>query len=701
MGYGNPQGATLSKTEEGGQVTGIGPGGTRKTSVAPQIASPAPPPAPAATPPGPGVETKDASDDDMEKCKTMTKADPTDRSLLDLAMHEHPAAMHLVKAMPIGTIEPFHDELMVKSERGWLPIGDRSLLFPDDELNKGAIYIGPHGGKWADPKHTIPYKEAKHGGDRPEPKSAKIADADHDDVRALHMHIDNHEHLTNETMHHPNPWGRGEGHTSQTMRGAIHKNLANKMGSGKYDHALATKMWGHLADRASKEAAKQGGKSGHAFSPEVRRRVAHDLADQFHAQAKAGEMDHHLNKKNSKIMHGSLKNDPNLLANAKAAHAKARGETVAKEPKRKPEPGSHIKIPITSHPDALKPEAWAHLTHSMSKQDHKDTAAAHARLARETAEEHEKYRKNAIANHGQSEGLTSGGVDAKFPQATNDALRRLNAKKNFHLDASVKHHEASGARKPWLDAEHGGKVFHRSSEDRAVHQRIHGTSEPAEAPKSTEPGSPPTLGKTSSGKDILKRASPHTPKQWVESHKGWSQQDHEEARMAHGKAAISYPAGSDQAKYHGAMATAHKAMATAHSRTVKLADGRTLDGTQGVHLQHDVHESVNTARKHWTSLRSEGGDVKKSDRKALDLIKSHMADEGTMIRQGALTIPQGPDYHARATQSTRPPRFGFPQPEAQAKSSAPGEATEVPLQRMGREGQLVRPNHGLRFPKPE
>ena len=37
----------------------------------------------------------------------------------------------------------------------------------DDFLEKAAIYIGPKGGKWADPQHTIPYKE-------PEPKKGII-----------------------------------------------------------------------------------------------------------------------------------------------------------------------------------------------------------------------------------------------------------------------------------------------------------------------------------------------------------------------------------------------------------------------------------------------------------------------------------------------------------------------------------------------
>ena len=154
---------------------------------------------------------------------------------------------------------------------------------PPADLIKGGPFVGPRGGKWADPQHKVPWDDKKHTGKA----TPKAGQHDEHGARELELHTDNTEHLTNETSRHG----------TLTQRGSIHRNLARKIASGKYDHAQAGKLFGHLVDGASKDYSKQYGApagGGHHFDAATRRHVAREMADQFHQEVQDGEHDHHV-----------------------------------------------------------------------------------------------------------------------------------------------------------------------------------------------------------------------------------------------------------------------------------------------------------------------------------------------------------------------------------------------------------------------
>lgn len=148
----------------------------------------------------------------------------------------------------------------------------------------GGPYIGKRGGKWADPAHTIPWKESKHAG-KPAPKSRpKPGDKDHDGVshRELMLHIENtYEHYQQHEK--------------------IRKDLTHKIATGKYDHAQASKLFEYLADAGSKKYGKDYGNGGHGMDPHTRRSVAREMADDFHDEAQEGEHDHRLSERQKTV----------------------------------------------------------------------------------------------------------------------------------------------------------------------------------------------------------------------------------------------------------------------------------------------------------------------------------------------------------------------------------------------------------------
>jgi len=103
----------------------------------------------------------------------------------------------------------------------------------------------------------------------------KIGKNDHD-ARELHTYADNHADLHRQRIT------------------PIHKNLRNKMASGKYDHDKAHKAFGYAAKDAADRYKKE---HGHTFSKGDRDKVAGAMRDQFHDEAKDGHHDNHLHKK--------------------------------------------------------------------------------------------------------------------------------------------------------------------------------------------------------------------------------------------------------------------------------------------------------------------------------------------------------------------------------------------------------------------
>ena len=142
------------------------------------------------------------------------------------------------------------------------------------DLEKAGPFVGPRGGKWADSKHTIPWKENKHAG-KAEPKSKG-----HDESGARELQL----HVENSYSHH-------------NQHESIRDNLVKKIANGKYDHAQASKLFEYLAESGSKSYSKEFGApagGGHHFDPATRRAVARQMANDFHDEVKDGEHDHRL-----------------------------------------------------------------------------------------------------------------------------------------------------------------------------------------------------------------------------------------------------------------------------------------------------------------------------------------------------------------------------------------------------------------------
>lgn len=95
-----------------------------------------------------------------------------------------------------------------------------------------------------------------------------------------------------------------DGTLYRQMTTSIHKNLVNKMASGKYDSEKGAKAFLHLADAGAKKYTKEHGSRGavwHKMFPIAdRREAAVMLRDEFEEEARLGNFDHLLHKKYSK-----------------------------------------------------------------------------------------------------------------------------------------------------------------------------------------------------------------------------------------------------------------------------------------------------------------------------------------------------------------------------------------------------------------
>lgn len=72
----------------------------------------------------------------------------------------------------------------------------------------------------------------------------------------------------------------------------IMKNLTKKWDKGTYNHTLAKKLWGYLAESGAKAYCRDhcgpGDKWNNIFSVSCRKEVARDLADSWLAELEAG-----------------------------------------------------------------------------------------------------------------------------------------------------------------------------------------------------------------------------------------------------------------------------------------------------------------------------------------------------------------------------------------------------------------------------
>jgi hypothetical protein len=155
-----------------------------------------------------------------------------------------------------------------------------------DLVKGGGPYIGKRGGKWADPQHKVPYNDKKHAG-----KTVSAKDHDAHGADNLQLMADNSGPLHGTRAYMSASQERRSAHALHQQKQSIQANLTKKIAAGKYDHAQATKLWGHLASAANDHnKAHYGG--GHA-DPATRMAAGKQMADQFHDEVQGGDHDDH------------------------------------------------------------------------------------------------------------------------------------------------------------------------------------------------------------------------------------------------------------------------------------------------------------------------------------------------------------------------------------------------------------------------
>jgi hypothetical protein len=111
-----------------------------------------------------------------------------------------------------------------------------------------------------------------------------------------------------------------DGDLYRQMRTSIDRNLITKKARGIYQHDLAVKGFGYLAEAGAKKYAKEFGGTWHQmFTPAVRREVAEALTRNFEGEAALGNYDYLLPKKYQvplKAAKEKLSRDVSLLKKA-------------------------------------------------------------------------------------------------------------------------------------------------------------------------------------------------------------------------------------------------------------------------------------------------------------------------------------------------------------------------------------------------
>lgn len=145
----------------------------------------------------------------------------------------------------------------------------------DEILSKAGPYIGPKGGKWADPKHTIPWKEKKGRKKKPAAHEGHVVDA----------HVDSYSRSTRKHDTERSIWATVYVSDSDT---GVHKYeittpfKPRSDFSGSDHKKLAIKM------AIERHNAKQGTSAKHVKNWESKRRKA-GRAEASKTQASAGK----------------------------------------------------------------------------------------------------------------------------------------------------------------------------------------------------------------------------------------------------------------------------------------------------------------------------------------------------------------------------------------------------------------------------
>jgi hypothetical protein len=357
--------------------------------------------------------------------------------------------------------------------------GGSGFIVEDDLIKAAGPYIGPHGGKWADPEHKIPWQEKKHSG-----KAAPKA-KDHDEHAAENLHLiseNNAKKLsTTRDFISAGPEEQGEHHLAQ-QKEAIHKNLANKMASGTYDHAQATKLWAYHAKAVDAHAKKHG--LGGGASPSTRMAAAKKMADQFVGQAKSGEHDDKLNKKNAKALDKHKASNPNNDGSAKDSPSMGSAYTLGKVG------GNTAPGAARSEGDSLKAHG---LSDAANKQSSKAEASGNASEHKAAAQAHlaaaDAHGSNGYATKHKAKAEEHTGRAASLSGGSGGGASAHDH--SGHLDAAIAGHEA--VRKD------SDKHPARGAGDKTLNARVKAQKAFGDAHK----GKPNALiGKTSSGKPI-------------------------------------------------------------------------------------------------------------------------------------------------------------------------------------------------------
>ena len=110
--------------------------------------------------------TEQALNTRAKELKATLKGKELDQALDDLDLDLWAARMELGdKGFPLPTFGPAEERAKSKEESAAKSLYEESDLRKDLNTPQAGPYIGPRGGKWADPEHTIPWKE--HTGRAP------------------------------------------------------------------------------------------------------------------------------------------------------------------------------------------------------------------------------------------------------------------------------------------------------------------------------------------------------------------------------------------------------------------------------------------------------------------------------------------------------------------------------------------------------
>lgn len=206
-----------------------------------------------------------------------------------------------------------------------------------------------------------------------------------------------------------------------------------------------------------------------------------------------------------------------------------------------------------------------------SKEDHLEAAAVQAKHREDQAEEHGHAYHQALSEHGDRGTNTSGGAEPHFPEPVKDRLRDLAHGASDAHGAAAAHYAAAGKRAPFHHSEFGkldrSHVYSKApkfskAETGAFASTLRGALVADALLKAAGEGSRggKIIGHTKTGKPIYSGDHESYGRHGTlkTGHfKGWTDQDHKDAGLVHGKQMRDLPHDSDLRKKSALAGMAH------------------------------------------------------------------------------------------------------------------------------------------------